>query len=519
MSLIHVENLTHRFGDRTILDRVGFRLLPGEHAGLVGPNGVGKTTFLQILAGTLLPDEGRMDRLPRMRVGVLDQHLNLKRGQSIRSFLKTAFADLYEAETELEKVTQKMGKAEGEELERLFKRYTLLLEQLERGDFYTIDSRVEETAAGLGLTSLGLETDVSRLSGGQRTKLLLAKLLLQQPDLLLLDEPTNYLDPAHIDWLAETLRNSPGAFLLVSHDREFMDRTAEVIFHLEHRRITRYPGNYTQFLAASELRKQQVHQAYRQQQEEVKRLEDYIRRNKARASTARQAKSREKRLERMERIDPPHSSPPPRFAFSVAIEPVTMVLETKGLTVGYGKPLYPAVDLQIKRGEKVALVGRNGVGKTTTLRTLLGEISPLSGQLRLGDRVKPAFFVQEEHAPSTHTAMDEVWAAFPHRTRKEIRQALARCGIRGEHLMQPLSSLSGGERSRVRLCKLMLTPANWLVLDEPTNHLDAAAKEALRDALRTYPGTVLLVSHESDFHEGWTDQVWDLEQWRKGVSS
>ncbi|MFD1425994.1 ATPase subunit of ABC transporter with duplicated ATPase domains [Kroppenstedtia sanguinis] len=518
MSLIHVENLTHRFGDRTLLDGVGFRLLPGEHAGLVGPNGVGKTTFLQILAGTLLPDEGRIHRLPRMRVGILDQHLHLKPGASIRSFLQTAFADLYKAETELEKVTHQMGQAAGEELDRLCKRYTQLLEQMEQGDFYTIDSRVEETAAGLGLTSLGLETDVSRLSGGQRTKLLLAKLLLQQPDLLLLDEPTNYLDPAHIDWLAETLKNSPGAFLLISHDQEFMNRTAEIIFHLEHRQITRYPGDYTQFLAAYELRKQQVHQAYQRQQEEVKRLEDYIRRNKARASTARQAKSREKRLERMERIDPPHSSPPPKFSFSVAIEPVTTVVEAKGLSVGYSKPLYTAVDLQIKRGEKVALVGRNGVGKTTTLRTLLGQIHPLSGQIRLGDRVQPAFFVQEEHAPPLHTAMDEVWAAFPNQTRKEIRQALARCGIRGEHLIQPLASLSGGEQSRVRLCKLMLTPANWLVLDEPTNHLDAAAKEVLREALRTYPGTVLLVSHESDFHEGWADQVWDVEHWRQEAS-
>lgn len=514
MSIVNVEHLTHGFGDKTVFKDVSFRLLKGEHIGLVGPNGAGKTTLLRMLTGQLIPDKGRIEWLSGARIGFLEQHIDLQEGETIRGYLRGAFASLYHAEREMIEVAEKMASAVGDELESLLKRYGRLQDSLEQNDFYGIDAKVEGVAAGLGLTALGLDTDVAGLSGGQRTKLLLAKLLLQRPDVLLLDEPTNYLDTAHIEWLTAYLQEYPHAFILISHDTDFMNRVVGVIYHLEHQTLFRYVGNYTEFQAAYEMRKRQIYEAYERQQIEIEKLETYIQKNKARASTARMAKSREKRLEKMERIEKPTKVPRPRFDFRVATEPVRVVVEASDLRAGYEQPLYEPVNLQLKRGEKVAIVGRNGIGKTTTLKTLLGRLPAFEGEVVLGDRVRPAYFEQEAASRSAHSALEEVWSAFPRYTQKEVRQMLARCGLKSEHIFQPMKALSGGEQTKVRLCKLMLADSNWLVLDEPTNHLDVEAKEALKEALRNYQGTVLLVSHDPTFYEDWVTEIWDVEKWR-----
>ncbi|HET7577690.1 MAG TPA: ABC-F family ATP-binding cassette domain-containing protein [Bacillales bacterium] len=514
MSIIQVENLTHGFGNKTVFRDVSFRLLKGEHVGLVGPNGAGKTTMLRMLTGQLIPDEGRIDWLSGVRRGFLEQHIELQDGQTIRDYLRGAFASLYEAEQEILEISEKMAGAVGEALEKLMNRYGRLQDSLEQQDFYSVDAKVEEVAAGLGLTALGLETDVSSLSGGQRTKLLLAKLLLQRPEVLLLDEPTNYLDTAHIEWLTGYLREYPHAFILISHDTDFMNQVVGVIYHLEHQMLIRYVGNYTQFQAAYEMRRRQIFEAYERQQQEIDKLETYIQKNKARASTAKQAKSREKRLGKIERIDKPTKVPWPKFAFRVAAEPVSVVLEAEDMRVGYDEPLYAAVDLKLERGEKAAIVGRNGIGKTTTLKTLLGELPVLEGEVKLGDRVQPAYFEQEAASRAEHSALQEVWSEYPDLTQKEVRQMLARCGLKSEHIFQPMKALSGGEQTKVRLCKLMLADSNWLVLDEPTNHLDVEAQEALQEALTDYPGTVLVVSHDPAFYADWVTKVWDVEEWR-----
>lgn len=514
MSMVEVEQLTHGFGDKTVFKNVSFRLLKGEHIGLIGPNGAGKTTLLRILTGQVIPDEGEVSWLPNVRKGFLEQHINLREGETMRSFLRSAFAELYEMEEEILRLSEKMAAAGGDELESLMNRYGKLQDRLEQSGFYTVDARVEEVAAGLGLAALGLDTDVAGMSGGQRTKLLLAKLLLQQPEVLLLDEPTNYLDTAHIEWLTEYLRGYPHAFILISHDTDFMNQVVGVIYHLEHQTLFRYVGNHTEFQAAYEMRKRQIYEAYSRQQEEIDKLETYIRKNKARASTAKQAKSREKRLGRIERIEKPTKVPRPRFGFQVAAEPVTVVMEASALRAGYQTPLYEAVDLKLKRGEKVAIVGRNGIGKTTTLKTLLGEVPPQGGDVKLGERVLPAYFQQEADSKAEHSALAEVLGEYPELTKKEARTKLARCGLKSEHIFQPMKALSGGEQTKVRLCKLMLARSNWLLLDEPTNHLDVEAQEALREALADYNGTVLLVSHDSAFYEGWVTDVWDVEQWR-----
>lgn len=515
MSIVYVENLTHGFADNTVFHNVAFRLLKGEHVGLIGPNGAGKSTLLQILTGELIPDQGKIEWLPKVQKGFLEQHVYLQEGKSMRAYLQEAFASLFAIEQEMVAMAEQMAEADEKDLETLMEKYAKLQESLDQSAFYEIDAKVEEVASGLGLTALGLDTDVSRLSGGQRTKLLLAKLLLQRPDVLLLDEPTNYLDTAHIDWLTSYLKNYPNAFILISHDTNFMDQVVDVIYHLEHQTLTRYVGNYSKFLQVYDMQQRQMQQKYEKQQEHIKKEETFIKKNKARASTSKRAKSREKQLEKLERVQKPTKLPKPRFTFRVAQQPVQVVMEATDLSVGYEQPLFPPVDLTLKRGEKVALLGHNGIGKTTTVKTLLGRLSPLYGQVTFGDRVQPAYFEQEAASRETNTALQEVWADYPDYTYKDIRQTLGQCGLKNEHIFSAMHELSGGEQTKVRLSKLMLAKSNWLILDEPTNHLDVDAQAALKEALQNYRGTVLVVSHDPAFYEDWITKVWDVAAWQQ----
>ncbi|CDQ41235.1 MULTISPECIES: ABC-F family ATP-binding cassette domain-containing protein [Virgibacillus] len=513
MSILDVHHVSHAFGDKVVLRDLSFRLLKGEHIGLVGANGAGKSTLFQILSGKLVPDEGEITWHPKARIGTLDQHIQLSQGKTILEFLQGAFHDLFDTENEMMILTEKM-RTSTEDLEQLLHHYSQLQAKLDRHDFYRIPAKIEEVAAGLGITQLGLDTDVSKLSGGQRTKLLLAKLLLQQPDVLLLDEPTNYLDVSHIDWLTLYLTDYPNAFILITHNTTFMNHVVQIIYHLEHKKVTKYTGNYEQFLEAYDLRRRQIHLEYQKQQEEITKLETYIRKNKARASTAKQAKSREKKLHKIKRIEKPTMNPKPTFSFSVTNQPDNIVFQAESLDIGYDQPLFSNVNLQLRRGDKIALIGHNGIGKTTTLKTLLGEIPELNGCISIGDCVIPAFFEQEMGVAAKHTALEEVWGNYPNLTQKQVRQTLARCGLKTEHIFQSLASLSGGEQTKVRLCKLMLAKSNILILDEPTNHLDVETKNALKKALQDYTGTLLLVSHEATFYQDWVTNVWNMEKWQ-----
>lgn len=516
MSLLNVERLTHSFGDKTIFRNLSFRLLAGEHVGLVGANGVGKSTLMKILSGQLLPDQGSIQWLSGLHLGHLEQHIHLQPTETVYEYLQSAFATLFDTEALMLTIAEQMSTAQGDHLNQLLNRYSQLQETLDHGDFYLIQSKIEEVARGLGLIEIGLDKEVEQLSGGQRTKLLLAKLLLQQPQVLLLDEPSNYLDDVHITWLTDYLKEYPYSFILISHDATVMDAVVNVIYHLEHQTLNRYIGNYTQFLAAYELRKNEVLHVYHQQQEEIKKLETYVQKNRARAATAKLAKSREKRLAKIERIDKPTILPKPTFKFRVAIQPTSVTMEAKQLLIGYDQPLLPPIDVKLKYGDKVALIGYNGIGKSTSIKTILGLIPKLGGEVTFGERVMPAYFAQEDHSSDSHTAIEDVWQSFPHLTQKEIRAALARCGLKAEHIVQPIKTLSGGEQSKLRLCKLMLTDNNWLILDEPTNHLDASAQEALRESLIAYPGTVLLVSHDPSFYKDWISYIWNIESWIRG---
>ncbi|KEK24363.1 ABC-F family ATP-binding cassette domain-containing protein [Bacillus gaemokensis] len=507
MSVLTVENLKHMYGDKTILYNACFRLLQGEHVGLVGRNGAGKSTLLRLLTGEILPDGGTIDWFPHVKVGFLEQHIDLQVGTTIEEYLQSAFSHLYTIEREMIVIAEKM--AQEMNLEKLLVQYGELQHVLESSGFYQVHTKIDEIATGLGLLELGMEKEVSKLSGGQRTKLLLGKLLLEKPDVLLLDEPTNYLDAVHIEWLTSYLQEYEHAYIVVSHDASFLNDITNVIYHLEGQTIKRYTGNYERFLESYQLQKEQLQAAYIRQQKEISNLEGFIQKNKIRK--AKQAKSRAKVLEKMKRVRKISDAPRPRFHFQIHTEPVSRILQVDQLQIGYIEPLFPAFNLQVKRGEKIAIVGHNGIGKTTMLKTLLGRLKPLSGTVHIGERVNPAYFAQEEFAAEI-TPLEQVWSGRPDMKQKEIRQSLAKCGLKEEHIRQPLSSLSGGEQTKVRLCELLLMKSNVLILDEPTNHLDVQAKEALKEALEHYQGTILLVSHEPSFYESWITRVWDMEE-------
>lgn len=518
MSLLTVENLSHTFGDRTLFKDVSFRLLAEDHVGLVGANGVGKSTLMSIITKQLIHDTGKVEWTPNIHYGYLDQHTVLTPGRTMREVLRDAFLPLYELEKELNKVTEKMADASPEELEMLLEQMGEIQDHLDAGGFYTLEMKIEEAARGLGLDAIGLDRDVSALSGGQRTKVLLAKLLLEQPKVLLLDEPTNYLDVEHITWLSSYLKVYPYAFILISHDTEFMNGVSNVIFHLEFSKLTRYTASYEKFLELAEINKNQHINAYEKQQEFIKKQEEFIAKNKARYSTTGRAKSRQKQLNRLERIDRPEFAVKPTFEFKEARSSSRCVFEGIDFEIGYTHPLLPKMSITIEKGEKIAIVGCNGVGKSTLLKTMLGIIEPLSGKIERGDFLYPSYFEQEVKAGNI-TPIEDVWNEFPSMDQHQVRAALARCGLKNEHISRQLSQLSGGEQAKVRLCKLLMNESNWLLFDEPTNHLDIAAKEELQRALKVYKGTVVLVCHEPEFYEGWVTKVWNVEEWSERLSN
>lgn len=512
MSILNVENVTHGFGARRILENASFRLLNGEHIGLVGANGEGKSTFLNIITGKLMPDEGTVAWCNRITTGYLDQNTTLTKGKTIREVLREAFQYLFNLEQEMLAMYDKMSDCTEEELNTLMDEVGEIQHIIEHNGFYTIDVKIEEVANGLGLGEIGLDRDVSELSGGQRAKVLLTKLLLQNPMILILDEPTNFLDENHIAWLKNFLKNYENAFILVSHDIPFLNDVVNIIYHVENAVLTKYTGNYEQFLSMYELKKEQTEKAAAKQQKEIEHLEDFIARNKARVATSNMAKSRQKKLDKMDIIELAPEKIKPTFQFNMARTPGRIIYETKDLVLGYDEPLTKPLNIKLERGQKVAVKGVNGLGKSTLLKTLLGIIPPISGEVEHDQFLVPGYFEQEED-PSRKTALETIWDEYPAMNNGEVRAALAKCGLTNEHITSQMQVLSGGENAKVRLCKLMLRPVNFLVLDEPTNHLDVMAKEELKRAVKEFKGTVMLVSHEPEFYEDVVSDIWNVESW------
>ena len=511
--ILNVEHLSHGFGDRAIFDDVSFRLLKGEHIGLIGANGEGKSTFFNIITGKLMPDDGKIEWAKNVRVGYLDQHAVLEKGMTIRDVLKSAFSFLFEQEQRMNDLCTKMAEADENELESMMEEFGTIQDMLDMHDFYNIDSKVDEVARALGLLEVGLDRDVTELSGGQRTKILLAKLLLEKPDILLLDEPTNYLDAEHIEWLKRYLQEYENAFILISHDIPFLNSVINLIYHMENQELTRYVGDYDKFQEVYAAKKAQLEAAYERQQQEIKDLKDFVARNKARVSTRNMAMSRQKKLDKMDKIELAKEKPKPEFNFKEARTSGKLIFQAKHLVIGYDEPLSQPINMVMERGDKIVFTGANGIGKTTLLKSILGIIPPLQGNVVLGDYLYKGYFEQEMSGMKNNTCIEEIWREFPSYTQYEVRSALAKCGLTTKHIESQVRVLSGGEQAKVRLCKLINQETNVLLLDEPTNHLDVDAKDELKRALKAYKGSIVLICHEPDFYEDWATKVIDCSNW------
>lgn len=517
MSILTVKNLSHGYAGREILNDVNFRLLKGEHVGLVGPNGEGKSSFMNLITGKLIPEKGEITWAKYVRVGYLDQHYTYNGDYSVKEVLKDAFSYLFEIEKRIEDLYNDMGSMCEDDMNEALIEAGELQSMLEFHDFYIIGTKIEEVSIAMGIGGDFLDKKFNDLSGGQRSKVLLTKLILEKPDILMLDEPTNYLDEDNIEWLKRYLKNYENAFILISHDISFLNDVTNLIYHVENKELNRYVGNYDDFVKAHEEKLRILEAKYKRQQQEIRDLEDFVARNKASVATRNMAMSRQKKLDKMERIELIKEKPKPVFNFMESEAPGKLIFETKNLVVGYPeKTLTRALNLRMERGDRIVILGQNGAGKTSLVKTILGEIKPLSGSIELGQNLNIGYFKQEEFYDNSKTAIEEIWEEFPSLMQNEVRAALAKCGLMTEQIESYMRVLSGGEQAKVRLCKIMNRKTNILFFDEPTNHLDEDAKQELKRALLKYKGGILLISHEKDFYESIASYVWDMDKFKIG---
>ncbi len=513
MSILEIRNLTHRFDDRFLFNEASLSINNGEHLGVVGLNGAGKTTFINIIAGKLSQDDGEVLRQQNMRWGYLDQHADIDRSLTVIEYLRGAFDYLYAINEKLEGLYAKMGEVEDpNELEKLINKSSRLQEELDNADFYDLDSKIKRVAGGLGVGAFGYDTIISRLSGGERAKLMLSKLLLEEVDIMLLDEPTNFLDIEHIEWLKKYLNTYKKTFMVISHDTDFLDGVCKFIINIENGNIKKYSGNYTEFSRQREMNAKQYEDEYNRQQAEIKKMQDYIDKNKARAATAGMANSRKKMLDRIEIMQKPTVIYDAVFNFPYIPLNSKDFLIIKGLEVGYDKTLIPPIDIHLGSQDKLWIRGTNGVGKSTFIKTITRKISALNGTFNFHIATKIALLNQElDFDNDNMTPMQYYNEAFPRANYKEQRAELAKVGLKGELATKLISNMSGGEQVRTKLSVLCNTPSNVLILDEPTNHLDVRAKESLKQALIKYEGAIILVSHEKDFAGEICNKIFDAK--------
>jgi ATP-binding cassette, subfamily F, member 3 len=519
MIILQVNQLTKYFGADLILSNIKLEIQSKDRIALVGRNGAGKSTLLKIIAGEMSYDSGEIIKPKEVSIGYLAQDSGLHSSLSIWEEMMTVFAPLKTMEKQLRQMELQMGDpdliADSSRYEKLLKDYDALQERYKEQGGYQYEADIRSILHGLQFAKYDyMTTSVQSLSGGQRTRLALGKLLLMKPDLLILDEPTNHLDLETLTWLEQYLQTYPGAILIVSHDRYFLDKVVTQVYELSRTTLKRYTGNYSRYLEQKAAEYERERKLYEKQQEEIAKLQDFIQRNIARASTTRRAQSRRKQLEKMERMEKPAGDEKvASFSFDIERQSGNDVLIAEDVAVGYdeNKPLIRNIRFRITRGESIALVGPNGIGKSTLLKAIVNKLPLQSGHFRYGSNVQIGYYDQNQaDLSSNKRVLDELWDEYPDKTEKEIRTVLGSFLFSGDDVLKPVSALSGGEKARLALAKLMMQKANFLILDEPTNHLDLDSKEVLENALIEYPGTILFVSHDRYFINRIATKVYEL---------
>lgn len=520
MIIMQLNRLSKSFGAEPILSNIKLEVKDKDRIAIVGRNGSGKSTLLKIMAGELSYDDGEFIQKKDLKLGYLSQHTNLDSNKTIWNEMLSCFSDLIEQEKILRELESKMGQADHlskDAYVSLLKDYDQKQHVFEEDGGYTYEAEIKSVLTGLNFQDFSYDTHINTLSGGQKTRLALGKLLLKQPDLLILDEPTNHLDINTLNWLEGYLANYPGAIIIVSHDRYFLDKTVSIVYDLSRHAIKKYHGTYTKFLDQRALDYERELKEYEKQQGEIHKMEDFVQRNLVRASTTKRAQSRRKQLEKMERIERPVGAEGSvSFNFDINRRSGNDVLKLEELSFKYpdaDEPLFYNLNLHINRGERIALIGSNGVGKTTLLKAILGRVTPSAGQLLLGANVQVGYYDQEQaDLSSSKTVLSELWDEYPQVDEKDIRTALGNFLFTGDDVLKTVHSLSGGEKARLALSKLRMQKANLLILDEPTNHLDIDSKEVLEAALVDFPGTIIFVSHDRYFINTIADHVVEMKQ-------
>ena len=500
---VSLHDVTKSFGSEVIFSGVTAKIEDHDRIGLVGPNGTGKTTLLRVICGELEPDDGpgEIARGSDLSIGYQKQNCGLTFEGTIWQEMQSVFADVYALERRMKELQGQM--AAGDSRPALAEEYRRTEDAFLARDGYQIEVKIKTVLTGMGFAEHGFDKCVDKLSGGEQTRLAIAKLLLEAPSLLILDEPTNHLDFATLNWLEDYLSGYKGALLVVSHDRYFLDKLCNKIWELEDAALWEYKGNYTAYTKQREEQDARQKKLYEQQQAERAKLEDYVARNLVRASTTKMAQSRQKMLERLEPVGKPRRRlKPPKIRLEFETEPVKDVLTVENLTIAVGsgekeRVLLSGAEFNIQRGDKVAIIGPNGSGKTTLLRALLSAQPPVTGRISWGRGVKRSYYDQgSDHLDQSLTVMDTMWKAYPRMYETPLRTALGAMGLTGEDAYRLVGQLSGGERARLKLAMICLAGSNVLVLDEPTNHLDLPSKEVLQQALSEYEGTLIIVSHD-----------------------
>ena len=477
MSVLEIDKLRFSYKDKELFNDLSVRIFDNEHIGIVGLNGTGKTTLMKLIAGQLIPDSGTITWDSNKSFSYLDQHLEVHSDQTIEEYLYSVYNPLFQKENQMNDLYSSLAEVDESKYDKILNKAYNIQEELEQSGFYEIKSRIGNIINGLGI-QIEENRLLKELSSGQRAKVFLGKMLLEEKDIILLDEPTNFLDLQHVEWLSKFLVNYKNTFLVISHNFEFLNSCCNVILALENKKLTKYKGNYDQYLKQRDMNLETYQKEYEKQQKEIKRTEEFIQKNIVRASTTKQAQSRRKMLEKMVKLEKPEKEKKVHFEFEFTKSFNVSALETKYLNIGYSYPILKNINLKFEFGQKYLIYGKNGVGKSTFLKTILGIIPPLGGNIKMAPYNNILYYAQEEVVPSL-TAVEYVREYYPKMDDTEIRTLLAKYAITGDLTIKPMTQLSGGEVTKVRFALLSLTSSNFLVLDEPTNHLDKSAKESL----------------------------------------